>query len=146
MNRVSFTIPGRLRGKGRPRAKLRGKFVMMHSDAATVNAEAMVRDFAAKAMAGRPLLTNAVNLTIVLYLQKPASWSRKKRLENPIPTGKPDLDNIAKLVSDAINGIVWLDDSQVATLTVSRVFGSDGEPERADVTASEFPQIVAVAA
>jgi len=34
-----------------------------------------------------------------------------------------DLDNAAKLVLDALNGIAWTDDSQVASLSVTRARG-----------------------
>jgi len=33
-----------------------------------------------------------------------------------------DVDNIAKTVLDSLNGIAWIDDRQVVTLTVSKVF------------------------
>lgn len=35
-------------------------------------------------------------------------------------TGKPDTDNIAKLVLDALNGRAWHDDSQIVDLHVSK--------------------------
>ena len=36
------------------------------------------------------------------------------------PTKKPDADNIAKAVCDALNGIACKDDSQVVDLTVRK--------------------------
>lgn len=35
-------------------------------------------------------------------------------------TGKPDCDNIAKAVLDALNGVAFDDDSQVVTLVVRK--------------------------
>jgi Holliday junction resolvase RusA-like endonuclease len=53
----------------------------------------------------------------------PASWPRNKRdaaLAGVIrPTGRPDFDNICKMV-DALNGIVWLDDTQVVDARVEK--------------------------
>ena len=42
-------------------------------------------------------------------------------LENKVrPTKKPDCDNIAKIVLDALNGIAYYDDSQVVSLVVRK--------------------------
>jgi Holliday junction resolvase RusA-like endonuclease len=56
----------------------------------------------------------------------PASASKKKQqsmLHGGIrPTKKPDCDNIAKAVLDALNGIAYYDDSQVVTVTVEKLY------------------------
>lgn len=42
----------------------------------------------------------------------------------PRPDGKatrPDVDNLCKLVMDALNGVAWVDDGQVATLWAHKV-------------------------
>jgi Holliday junction resolvase RusA-like endonuclease len=143
---VWFVIPGRLRGKGRPRARVMGKFAHIHSDPKTVNAEAMVREFAAKAMAGRSLLEGAVKLSVTIWLQRPKSWSAKKWIENPIPTGKPDLDNVVKLVGDACNGILWSDDSQIADLRICRMFCPPSVPERTEIMAGQITNVQEIAA
>lgn len=39
-------------------------------------------------------------------------------------TKRPDIDNLAKLVLDAGNGVLWEDDSQVCHLDVRKVYGS----------------------
>ena len=39
-----------------------------------------------------------------------------------LPTKKPDCDNIAKIVLDALNGIAYHDDAQVAELTVIKTY------------------------
>jgi Holliday junction resolvase RusA-like endonuclease len=40
------------------------------------------------------------------------------------PTKKPDADNIAKVILDALNGIAYRDDTQVVDLTVSMRYGT----------------------
>lgn len=40
---------------------------------------------------------------------------------------KPDLDNLAKSVLDALNGIVWRDDAQVASLSMSKQIAAGDE-------------------
>jgi len=51
--------------------------------------------------------------------------SRKKRLYGKIyKSTKPDLDNLQKAVNDALNSIVFKDDSQICQTIVSKFFGS----------------------
>jgi Holliday junction resolvase RusA-like endonuclease len=38
------------------------------------------------------------------------------------PTGKPDLDKLERAVLDALTGVVWADDSQVAHLSTSKIY------------------------
>ena len=42
------------------------------------------------------------------------------------PTLKPDTDNIAKIVCDALNGVAYHDDKQITSLTVDKVWAEDG--------------------
>ena len=39
------------------------------------------------------------------------------------PTKKPDADNIAKIVLDALNGVAYTDDTQVINLSVQKRYG-----------------------
>lgn len=38
------------------------------------------------------------------------------------PTKKPDCDNIAKIICDALNGIAYYDDSQIVKIEVDKVY------------------------
>lgn len=134
---IEFTIPGRIGGKGRPKFARRGNFVTAYTPEKTRNAESMVRDFAAMAMRGTAPMSGALHLGILISLNRPNSWSKRKCTENPIPTGKPDLDNIAKLVGDSLNGICWKDDSQIASLDVARRF-QDEQGESTAITVREL--------
>ncbi len=40
-------------------------------------------------------------------------------------TKRPDLDNLVKSVKDALNGIIWKDDSQVVKLKAEKKFGPE---------------------
>ncbi|MBO1361893.1 RusA family crossover junction endodeoxyribonuclease [Acetobacter sacchari] len=114
-----IAIPGELRGKGRPRFGNGRTF----TDAKTTNAEAWVRSCAVEQV-GQPMLDGPVQLRIEYEIAIPKSWPKKKasdaRCGRQKPTVKPDVDNVAKLVGDALNGIVWRDDSQIYELHVSR--------------------------
>ena len=68
-------------------------------------------------------------LTVVIYsfFSIPKSFSKTKRqqaLEGFIrPTVKPDNDNIAKNINDALNGIAYPDDKQIVRLEVNKYYG-----------------------
>lgn len=76
---------------------------------------------------------------IAVYHAIPASASRKDR-ENMasnivLPMKKPDADNVAKIVLDALNGLAYADDKQVVRLEVIKRY-TTGEPY-VQVTLSE---------
>ena len=42
-------------------------------------------------------------------------------------TKKPDWDNIAKVICDALNGIAWVDDSQIVSGTVAKYYAEESK-------------------
>lgn len=49
-------------------------------------------------------------------------FERPKSSKNEYPIVRPDLDNIFKLVADALNGILWKDDSQIIELASMKIY------------------------
>lgn len=132
---IAFTIPGRLAGKGRPRfVKATGH---AFTPAKTRSMEAIVRSLGHDAMGGKPPMQGAIRLTICIYLNPTASWSKKRQAAATYVTGRPDLDNCGKLVGDSLNGIAWADDAQISDLFVSRRYDRAGS-ERAEITIEEL--------
>lgn len=82
-----------------------------------------VQMYASQAMRGLALLDGPLSLTIEASYVVPASWSKKKRAAAVWKASKPDADNISKLVKDALNNVVWIDDAQVACLHVEKRYG-----------------------
>lgn len=125
---VTFTIPGLARGKGRPRMMRSGH---VYTDAKTASFEGAVRSLAARAMADAGLAMASsvpVLVRICISVPCPASYSRKRRaaaLDGGVAPFKPDVDNVAKSILDAMNGIVYDDDSRVVSLAVSKRY-ADG--------------------
>jgi len=121
---IKIVIDGAVRGKQRPRLTRSGH---VYTPKETRDAEAGITRLASVAMAGRDLLTGPVSLNIFMVIEPPKSTPKRRRewmIEKSLPVAKkPDLDNIAKLVGDALNGVVFEDDSQVAELWVRRVYG-----------------------
>lgn len=117
---LEIWVPGAPVSKGRPRATARGGKVRTFTPAKTRNYENLVKLEAGRVMAGKPLIEGPVKLSVIASLQIPQSWSKKKQaaaLEGTLlPTSRPDVDNYAKAVLDALNEVVFRDDSQVVQL------------------------------
>lgn len=69
-------------------------------------------------------LGGALKTWIVFTLPRPKS-KRRKRNEPELHAIKPDADNLAKAVLDALNGLAWRDDSQIAVLEVEKFVAGD---------------------
>lgn len=121
---VTIAIPGTPIGKGRPRHMRNGH---TYTPERTRNAEAYVRMLAAQEMAGRAPFPGPVALTLRAIMPVPASWSKKKQAAalagEILPTRKPDLSNVLKLVEDGLNGIVIVDDVQIVDQSVQKRYG-----------------------
>lgn len=128
MMKITFTIPGKPTGKGRPRFARRGAFVATYTDSKTASYENLVKLAASQAMGGREPLAGAVSLSVYVYVMPPASWSKKKResaLAGEIrPTVKPDSSNVLKSIEDGMNHVVYLDDKQIVLTLVSKSYAA----------------------
>jgi Holliday junction resolvase RusA-like endonuclease len=122
---VTFTVDGDPVPKGRPRFARRGQFVQTYTDAKTIDYETQVAMRARHALGATKPLETA--LTVFLYLRYavPASYSKKRKeacllgLEYP---KRIDIDNVYKSITDAMNGIVYLDDSQIVEAHIKKVY------------------------
>lgn len=137
MSIVEFNIPGRITGKGRPRFARVGDAIRTFTDKRTLNTEALIRSLASVAMRGRLPFSGPVELRVYICLNPAASWSNKRKRETIWVTGRPDADNILKVVGDALNRVVFNDDAQVASIIFQRTYVSD-MPERVRVVVSDL--------
>ena len=123
-----FTIPGEPCGKGRARATIRAGRATMYTPAKTVSYEAQIKFFAQQAYKAQ-LIEGPVAMHIQALFGIPKSWSKKKlaQLNNGeikgFATKKPDNDNIQKIVADALNGVVYKDDSQIVSSFCTKYYG-----------------------
>lgn len=127
---LDLTIPGPPTSKGRPRfSRASGR---AFTPAKTRDAEETLTGRALALMLRHPDAAQwpsrtALHVTLVFVLPVPPSWPRWKRdaaLEGRLrPVSKPDVDNLSKLAKDALNSVLWVDDSQVVGLTASKVYG-----------------------
>lgn len=118
-------IPGKPVAKGRPRARNRGGKVHLYTPDTTIKGEAWVRQCWMEQV-GQVLLTGPLEVRLMIYNPIPKSWNLKAQAQahadQARPVTKPDLDNVGKLALDALNGISWLDDSQVVRLVTDKRF------------------------
>ena len=67
---------------------------------------------------------------ILVRKPKPDSWPQRATKANPWPWAwwkKPDIGNFEKIISDAMTGIVWVDDAQVIDQRERKHFGPRDE-------------------
>lgn len=125
---VYLEIEGEPKGKGRPRFMRVGKAVRTYTPAATRDHEKRIAKIAKDAMGERKPMTGPVIMTVVAHVGVAASWSKNARelaLNGYIaPTKTPDCDNVLKLVSDALNGIVYEDDKQIISVNIRKLYSA----------------------
>lgn len=119
-----FEVPGEIVGKARPRMNTyTGK---AYTPTKTKNYEYGIRQWFILKYPKFEQIENRVNVTIIAYFDIPKSTSKKKVQEmldgNISPTKKPDIDNIVKIILDALNKFAFKDDTQVTKLTVEKIY------------------------
>lgn len=112
---ISFTIPGKPVPKARARVMKTG---WSFTPKKTRDYEKMVKILALKARQGVKdwVLSGYYRLEVICYGAHPRS----------------DWDNLGKAVSDALNGVIWVDDSQVVIGRVQKIKCDKGL-ERTDI-------------
>jgi Holliday junction resolvase RusA-like endonuclease len=125
---VTFKVDADPVGKQRARYAKRGNFVQTYTPDKTRNYESLIKEAAIEAMGTSEPLETPV--TLYLYIRAPIPKSLpKKRIEACLnglekPIKKPDASNVLKSVEDAMNGVVYKDDSQIVNIHVSKVYSS----------------------
>jgi len=138
MSTLAFTVAGEPKGQPRPRAFAR-KMGSIHvarfydSDVADEWKRAVqIVVLDASIVHKWPLTLGPVAISMCFSLPRPKSHFGAKGLKASAPlhhSGKPDADNLAKLVMDQItkSGRIWRDDSQVVSLRVEKLWASGNE-------------------
>jgi Holliday junction resolvase RusA-like endonuclease len=116
---VIFEIPGKPHAKQRARGGRFGHYTPKE----TVAAETFIRLTAAPLFA-EPI-AGPVGLDILAVFEPPKSWSaaKRKRMLGSAHIQRPDFDNIEKSVCDALNGIAYADDGQIAEARTVKRWG-----------------------
>lgn len=142
MKAVMFMVPGKPQGKARARTFHHtdaGKNISMTPDN-TVLYENFIKERYLAESEGMYLEAGTpVTLRIVARFLPPQSTLKKKRLEmlegKIFPLKKPDMDNIIKVVADALNGVAYHDDTQIVLVQAKKVYSAI---EGLDITVEEY--------
>lgn len=129
MNELRVFIPGEPCAQGRPRFSTAGGFVRAYDPAKSRNYKAYVKAVCAEEAKKQGWLFNTdlpLEVEIIAGLSIPSSKSKKwkRAAVNGVekPTKKPDADNIAKTITDALSGVIYKDDKQIIKLTVAKIY------------------------
>lgn len=119
---ISFTIPGEPCAKGRPRFNRATGHA--RTPEKTSRYEQLVQLSYMQHVGQDVTLQGPIKAYIRAYFSIPKSISQRKRGQmisgDLKPLKKPDADNIAKIVLDALNGMAYQDDKEVAVLLVEK--------------------------
>ena len=121
---IKLLIPGQPCAKQRPRV-VDGH---IYTPAKTVNYETFVKELYVIGNYAKQL-EGALQMTVKAYFQIPKSKPKKiqqqMRAGEICPTGKPDWDNVGKIISDALNGLAYHDDSQIVEARVEKWYSDN---------------------
>ena len=116
-----FDVPGIPKGQGRPRFARMGRFVRAYDPKQSKDFKSRVAMFAS--YAGVKPIAGPVSLIVWACLPRPQRLMRRQDPQGTVTaTCKPDADNVLKGVSDALIGIAFADDSQVADARVIKLY------------------------
>lgn len=143
--KVTFHVPGKPQGKARARTfvnKQTGKSMSMTPDK-TVLYENLIKDQYLNHCNGLYLERGIpVTLRIVARFLPPKSVSKKRTIDmldgRELPLKKPDVDNIVKVVADALNGVAYHDDTQIALVVAKKAYSP---VEGLDITVEKYDGI-----
>ncbi len=122
MKTIRFTVPGEPKAKGRPRFRTfttkQGKTIgSAYTPKTTASFENRVSLHYLEAVGSAAPVEGPVAMGMSVFLPIPASrpkyWKAEAAMEKVPVIKRPDLDNLVKSVLDALNNVLYKDDSQV---------------------------------
>ena len=129
MNTIKFFVPGKPQGKARARTFYNprlGRSISMTPDN-TVLYENLIKECCMNNMSDEQKKHDdqaALTLYITALYAPVKSTSKKQRermlRDEILPTKKPDIDNIVKVVADALNGVAYRDDTQIVKIIAEK--------------------------
>lgn len=125
MDKVKFTVLGEPKGKGRPRFSTQTGRAFTPKQ--TVNYETLVHtEYMVQCKGFRFPDDAMLDMRILAYYSVTKSGKKKEKaqkLANVIrPTKKPDMDNVVKMVADALNQVAYKDDTQIVDCQVRKFY------------------------
>ena len=122
-----FEVPGKVTGKGRPRVNSYTGIV--YTPTITKDYECLVQQYFLLKYPKYEMLEGRLQVNIIAYLNIPKTTKKidiNNMLDNKIsPTKKPDIDNIVKIILDAMNKFAFKDDTQITKLCIEKRYGNE---------------------
>lgn len=125
-----FRVEGKPQGKARARTFYNKRMGKMQSitPEQTKSYEELIR-WSYRAAGGKYYGEKVLQVDINAFYQIPKAFSKVKRkaaLNGDLrPTSKPDLDNLCKVVLDALNGVAYCDDRFVVSVAVNKYYAKN---------------------
>lgn len=123
-----LVIPGKPQGKQRPRHTRKG---ITYTPDETRSYETQVAALY-KAAKGE-LLEGNLKLILEIYYPIPASATKSDKVlmsSNILRPGKkPDIDNVIKIIMDALNGVAYKDDAQIVCVVANKYYSYEPRTE-----------------
>lgn len=129
---LMFTVKGLPKAQPRAKAAKRGAFVRVYDPGTADEWKLLVRDAANKAWQsnGKAVVFKPLSMVMSFAMPRPKGHYRSNgTLKSNAPrfcSTKPDADNLAKAVMDALTNLgIWHDDAQVCVLSVEKLYAID---------------------
>ena len=122
MKRISFFVHCEPVPQPRAKVSTRGGFARAYVD--SEHPSHALKQAIREAYHGREKLEGPIRCTLAFYFERPKSHTKKQR-QSDWHTGKADIDNLQKLVFDALNGIAYDDDKQIVFVTACKRWVGD---------------------
>lgn len=118
MQQVVFTVPGKPQGKARARTYRNNGITRTVTPEKTVLYENFIKERYLQASKGKFFDKEVpVQITVTVRFAPPKNTSNKRYARmiagKEYPLKKPDIDNVLKVICDALNGVAYHDDSQI---------------------------------
>lgn len=125
---IKFTVPGIPVGKARPRVTRYATYTPQK----TKDYENLVKWSFKNKYKDKPL-KGPIRIDIWLYMYIPKNTSKKRtkaKIKGDIlPTKRPDWDNMAKAITDALNNLAFKDDNQIVDAHIYKRFSDKPRAE-----------------
>ncbi len=128
---MQIEVYGQPQGKQRAKVCMRGGFARAYTPEKTASYEDLINLTYIQALNGKksPFWEIPVRIKITAFYSIPKSFSKKKTIEAESgkirPLTKPDIDNVVKVVCDALNKIAYRDDTQVIEVVACKYYSKE---------------------
>jgi crossover junction endodeoxyribonuclease RusA len=131
VDEVTFTVPGQPAGQG---SKIRNRYGgVREASVKTAPWRADVKLRAEQAMGDAAMLTGPVEILADFTLKRPKHHYGTGRNAGTLKPSaplwcetSPDADKLARAIGDALTGVVFRDDAQIACWTIWKRYGNPG--------------------